>query len=43
MHDRDKLRSELGLHITSDVLDGGGDRVVGCAGGAYDYAKVFHL
>ena len=43
MHDRDKLRSELGLHIMGDVFDSGGDGVLSCERRVYDDAKAFHL
>ena len=43
MHDRDKLRSEPGLHITGDVFHGRGDGVLSCERGVYDDAEAFHL
>ena len=43
MHDGNELRSEPGLHITGDVFDCGGDRVVGHERGIHDHAKTFHL
>ena len=43
MHDGDELRSEPGLHITGEVLDGGGDGVLGGEWGIYDDAKAFNL
>ena len=43
MHDRDELRSESGLYITSDMLDCGGDGVLGSKRGVYDNAEMFHL
>ena len=43
MHDRDKFRSELGLHITGDMFDCGGDGVLSCEQRVHDDAKAFHL
>ena len=43
MHHRDKLCSELGLHITGDVFDGRCDGIPGCEGGVHDNTKVFDL
>ena len=43
MHDRDKLHLELGLHITGNVLNGGGDGVPGCERGVHDNTKPFYL
>ena len=43
MHDRDELRSELGLHITGDVFDCGGDGVLGGERGVYDNTEAFDL
>ena len=43
MHDRDELHLEPGLYIMGDVLNGGGDGVLGCERGVHDDAKVFYL
>ena len=43
MYDRDELHSELSLHITSNMFDCGGDRVVSGEWGVYDDSKAFNL
>ena len=43
MHDRDKLRSEPGLHITGDMFHRGGDGVLSGERGVYYDAESFHL
>ena len=43
MHDGNKLRSEPGLHITSDVFDRGGNSIVGRERGVHNDAETFHL
>ena len=43
VYDRDKLRSELSLHITGNMFDGGGDGVASHERGVHDYTKAFYL
>ena len=43
MHDRDELCSEVGLNITSDMLDGRGDGVACSERGVNNYSEVFDL
>ena len=43
MHDGNELCLESGLHVTSDVLNSGGDGVMGHERGVYDHTKAFHL
>ena len=43
MYDRDELHLELGLHVVSNVFDGGGNRVMGCERGVHNYAEVLDL
>ena len=43
MYDRDELCSKLGLHITSNMFNHRGDRVVSSEWGVYDDSKMFNL
>ena len=43
MHDRDELCLEPGLHITSNVFDGGSNGVVSGEQGVHNHTKVFDL
>ena len=43
MHNGDELYSELGLDITGDMLDSGGDGITSGEWGVHDYTKTFDL
>ena len=43
MYDRDKLHSESGLHVMSDMLDGGGDGIPSGERGVHSHTEVFDL
>ena len=43
MHDQDELHSEPSLHITSNMLDGGGDGISSGEWGVYNDAEVLDL
>ena len=43
MHDRDKLRSEPGLHVAGDVFHSGCDGILSSERRVYDDAEAFDL